>query len=152
MSSYKSRVISKIPLIGHLLHWDINHERTDDDGQGLLQDDPLSIPLGDRRLDSNDPLQRTGSPHHNNHRSWGRKHSPLPCHKYLVFRLPPLLRLGQVCAVATMIAFIFWLVLLRTKVESAQAVEGQILCGNQRYYINNVRISQLYVSYTNSIS
>ncbi|KAH8160412.1 hypothetical protein CIB48_g7834 [Xylaria polymorpha] len=107
MSSYKSRVISKIPLIGHLLHWDINHERTDDDGQGLLQDDPLSIPLGDRRLDSNDPLQRTGSPHHNNHRSWGRKHSPLPCHKYLVFRLPPLLRLGQVCAVATMIAFIF---------------------------------------------
>ncbi|KAI0442526.1 hypothetical protein F4803DRAFT_365733 [Xylaria telfairii] len=137
MSSYRPRVISKIPLISHLLHWDINHERTDDDGQGLLEDDPLSIPLEDRRFDSHDPLQRTESPHHNNHRSWGRKHSSLLCHKYLAFRLSSLLRLGQVCVVATMIAFIFWFVLLRTKVESAQTVEGQILCGSQKYFINN---------------
>ncbi|RYC65510.1 hypothetical protein CHU98_g719 [Xylaria longipes] len=105
MSTYKARAISKIPLIGHLLHWDVNHRRTDDDGQGLLEDDPLSIPLEDQRLNSTYPLQTSGSPHHNNHRSRGRKHPQLRCHNHPAFRL--LLRLGQACVIATMIAFIF---------------------------------------------
>ncbi|KAI1757356.1 hypothetical protein F4782DRAFT_225346 [Xylaria castorea] len=138
MSTYKSRAISKIPLIGHLLHRDTNHQHNDDDGQGLLEDDPLSIPLEDQHPNSSYPLQRTGSPHHTNHRSRGLKHPRLRCHEHLAFRLPRLLRLGQACAViATMIAFIFWLGLLGTRVESVQAVEGQLLCGTQRYYINN---------------
>ncbi|KAI0189315.1 hypothetical protein EV127DRAFT_432370 [Xylaria flabelliformis] len=138
MSTYKSRVVSKVPLIGHLLHRDTNRQRNDDDGQGLLEDDPLSIPLEDQHPNSSYPIQRPGSPHHDNYHTRGLKHPRIQCPGNSAFRLPRLLRLGQVSVIiAIMIAFIFWLGLLGTRVEAFQGVQGQLFCGNQRYFINN---------------
>ncbi|KAI1131375.1 hypothetical protein F5Y10DRAFT_74664 [Nemania abortiva] len=141
MLTYKSRAISKIPLTGHLLHWDGEQEQANGDGQGLLDDDPLGIPLEDRHLSPNHPLQRTETRYHDSprHRSRGRKHSRLQYIKRIASQLPCLRQLRQAYLVIAMIALILLLVLLGTSVESAkvEAVEGQLLCGNQRYTVNN---------------
>ncbi|KAJ2997524.1 hypothetical protein NUW58_g633 [Xylaria curta] len=139
MSMYTPRMISKIPLINHLLHWDANYHRGGDDGQGLLEDDPLSIALEDRGLNSNDPHQRTGSSHQDNHHPQGRECLRLQRHKRIASISPSLLRLGRtgVVVVAVMVALIFLLALVGTGTASVQAVEGQTLCGKEIYSINN---------------
>ncbi|TGJ79673.1 hypothetical protein E0Z10_g9091 [Xylaria hypoxylon] len=128
-------MISKIPLTDHLLHWDSNYQRADDDGQGLLEDDPLSIPLEDRQVNLDHHLQRIESPHRNSHRSQGYKHPLLHCFKRisLLFLLGP----KRVCLLTAMVALILLLVLLGTRAQSARPVEDGLLCGNHRYSINN---------------
>ncbi|KAI0404194.1 hypothetical protein F4802DRAFT_607621 [Xylaria palmicola] len=137
MSTFKSRAISKIPLLHHLLHRDVDHQRTDHDSQGLLEDDPLSIPLGDRRPDSSYPLQTDVSPLHDSRASLGRKYHLFSYLNRIACRIPCLRRLGQACLLSTMVALVLFLALLGSTAESAEVIQGQLLCGKQRYSIND---------------
>ncbi|KAI0200036.1 hypothetical protein F4808DRAFT_430309 [Astrocystis sublimbata] len=137
MPMHNARAVSRVPLIGNLLHRNPTHERAGDDGQGLLDDDPLNIELDDQSLSSAYSRQRADSSHHNSHLSRGERHHGLRYIKNILFRLLNCSRIGQAIAVAAMLAFVFWLALLGTRAESVRAVQGQLLCGDQRYLINN---------------
>ncbi|KAI1176785.1 hypothetical protein F4777DRAFT_242486 [Nemania sp. FL0916] len=134
MPASKSRAISGIPLISHLLHWDINHQHTNDDSQGLLADDPSSIPLEDRHRELIDTLQRAESPHqYYGYSSQSYKDHRLHCRKRIASQLLSL----RACVVVVMLAVIVLLLWLGTRAQSLDVVEGQLYCGIQRYTVNN---------------
>ncbi|KAF2968254.1 hypothetical protein GQX73_g5293 [Xylaria multiplex] len=121
MSTSRWHTIPKIPLINHLLNWDGNSQRADDDGQGLLEDDYH--------------LQRIELPHRNN-RPQGHKHPRL--HYLKCMATPSFLpRSKKAYLVATMAALILLLALLGTRAQPAQLVKGEVFCGNHQYSINN---------------
>jgi hypothetical protein len=139
MPPTRSQTVSKIPLIiNQLLHWGSRDQPTDDDGQGLLENDSLSIPLRDQHHDLGQPIRRELLPHHNSHHPLKSKALELEHLKRLVSQLPCLSQHKKSCLVGAMVALILLLTLLGTRVESVQAIQGLLLCGSQRYSVTNV--------------
>jgi len=140
MPASKAWSIFRIPAISHLLHWGSNDQHTHDDGQGLLADDHLSIRLEDRWLDVDQPSSHyTPPPAPASETARPRYTKPLS------LRLPGSFRHKQAYIVVVramvVVSVLLW-ALLATTAESAQPLKGLLLCGNQRYSVENVSVRQ----------
>jgi hypothetical protein len=140
MPASKAWSIFGIAAISHLLHWGSNDQHTHDDGQGLLADDHLNIELEDRWLDVDQ-----ASPHHTRPRAPASETDRPQYTKPLLLRLLGSFRHEQtfivvVCAMVTSV--LLW-ALLATTAKSAQPLaRGLLLCGSQRYSVENVSVKQ----------
>jgi hypothetical protein len=143
MSTNKSWAISDVPLISHLLHWGSRSQHKGGDGQGLLADDSLSIPLEDQRLNLNKPIQRELSPYNDSYPSQRHTVPQVQCPKGAFSQLLCLFHLRQAYLISAMVALILLLVFLGTRARSAEALGDLLLCGSQRYSISNVSICPL---------
>ncbi|KAI1505030.1 hypothetical protein F5X99DRAFT_301367 [Biscogniauxia marginata] len=120
----KSSVLTKIPILGHILRWDSDDRQTADDGQGLLEDDPLSIPLEDNGQPGRDYTAQRRTLSRNT--VWAH-------FKILVFDG---LRRNIPCQLTIAVAVILLVVYLWTRPDLSSVYDGLLPCGNSRYSVN----------------
>ncbi|KAI1636092.1 hypothetical protein F4809DRAFT_650741 [Biscogniauxia mediterranea] len=120
----KPSALTKIPVLGRILRWSDEDRQTADDGQGLLEDDPLSIPLEDH----GQPVRDYGAqrPIQNEKKIWAHMKSLL----FVGFRrnIP--------CQITIVVAAILLAVYLWTRPDLSLVYEGLLPCGSSRYSIN----------------
>ncbi|KAI5920523.1 hypothetical protein F4810DRAFT_713374 [Camillea tinctor] len=115
---------TKIPVLGQFLRWGDQDRQTADDGQGLLEDDPLSIPLEDH----GQPGRGYGAQRHvqNEKKIWAHIKSLL----FVGFRR------NVPCQITMVVAAILLAVYLWTRPDLSLVYEGLLPCGSSRYSIN----------------